>query len=296
MSVLGLWSHFPEALKTKTKQNKKISGPNSTILALSPAFSQRGIKNWHRQQLCISPGSVWVFLSFFGFVTNGSVAFPGSNKTPWWVLDYIHSKRAPCQSSSGLCCPQPLAMNVRAKVSGYTHHWNQTHLHHMRNRLEGGIQHLSPKDKGIIALQLFPVFMFNDSTTHSLPLTLETARIFQQHWPAPKRKEQAAKESNQVLGMFSPKEVEQVSIQRLINPSQYISLLNSSSQVPYYYSPHVWIMERLDHCIHQGKETLCILKSTLKRALSLCDAILHWVLLIAKCTALAWNSRIWRIV
>lgn len=153
--------------KKHTKKQNKVSGPNSTILALSPAFSQSGIKNWHWQQLCISPRSAWVSLSFFGFVTNGSVAFPGSNKTQWWVLDYIHSKRAPRQSASGLCCPQPLAMNVRAKVSGYTHHWNQTHLDHMRNILEGGIQHLSPQDKGI-ALQPFPVFISDDPITHCL--------------------------------------------------------------------------------------------------------------------------------
>lgn len=97
-----------------------ISG-YATIRTFFSPQSKRGGKRvdmslWHQQPLCSRPQSMWDFSSFSGVVTNGSVAFPGSNKTLWWVLDYTRSKRTPCQSSSGLCCLQPLAMNLRAKV------------------------------------------------------------------------------------------------------------------------------------------------------------------------------------
>lgn len=166
---------------------------------------------------CTAPRSLWVFFSCFGVMTNSPAAFPGSNKTQWWVLDYAHSKRTPRHSSSGLCCPQLLAMNEIgfSSTTGGTNY-----------RVEADI---CPHRTKATALQLFPVFIFDDSITHCL--WHWRARIPQQHWPTQKVKSQAAKESNQVSELFPPREeVEQVYIQRLINPSKHASLLNSPSQ------------------------------------------------------------------
>jgi hypothetical protein len=115
---------------------------------------------------------VWVFFKLLEVMINSSVAFPGSNKILWCVLDYTYSRRTPCQSFLAFVV-HSLLQWIQGQRSLVTS-TREIRFSHTRNILEGRIQCLSSLMEGNCLAVIPQVYFWWFYSL--LPLTLETAR------------------------------------------------------------------------------------------------------------------------